>query len=94
MDAFRKAESKQDYIQCPPCENLHPNIKALFASSVEALCVEQGLEIPNWCASINALECPWFVSETENLKAMALVESPALFRKRNLFVLENFLSRV
>jgi hypothetical protein len=30
----------------------------------------------------------------ESLKATALVESPAPFRKRNIFVLGNFLSRV
>jgi hypothetical protein len=33
------------------------------------------------------------VSGVENLKAMALVESPAWFRRRNVFVLGNFLNR-
>lgn len=36
---------------------------------------------------------PWFVAGVENLKATALVESPLPFRRNNIFVLGNFLSR-
>jgi hypothetical protein len=36
---------------------------------------------------------PWFVAGVENLKATALVESPLPFRRNNVFVLGNFLSR-
>jgi hypothetical protein len=36
---------------------------------------------------------PWFVAGIENLKASALVESPVQFRRNNIFVLGNFLSR-
>ena len=36
---------------------------------------------------------PWFVSGMENLKAIALAESPLRFRIRKIFVLSNFLSR-
>ena len=45
------------------------------------------------CAGVGALATPWFVAGVENLKALALVESPTHFRKRNIFVLGNFLSR-
>jgi hypothetical protein len=43
---------------------------------------------------VPGLEEPWFVTGIENLKAMAIVESPVFFRRRLIFVLENFLSRV
>jgi hypothetical protein len=33
------------------------------------------------------------VAGRESLKAMALVESPVWFRRRNIFVLGNFLDR-
>jgi hypothetical protein len=42
---------------------------------------------------VEALDSPWFVAGIENLKASALVESPVRFRKRNIFVLANFLER-
>ena len=67
---------------------------ALLASTVEYLCNEQGIIVPNWILSIPACDKPWFVSGIENLKAIALVESPLEFRIRKIFVLENFLFRV
>ena len=67
---------------------------ALLASTIEYLCHEQGLEVPNWIFSVPACQHPWFVAGIENLKAIALVESPLEFRIRKIFVLENFLYRV
>lgn len=67
---------------------------ALIASTVEYLCHEQAIEIPNWILKIPACRRPWFVAGMENLKAIALVESPLEFRLRKIFVLENFLYRV
>ena len=94
VDAFRFAEDKETLVRTPPSSRLDPKIKALFASTVEALCEEVGMQLPDWCPGISALPTPWFVSELENLKAMALVEGSVFFRKRNIFVLENFLERL
>ncbi len=92
VDAFRQ-ESKGNLIATPPrVETPHP-IKALLASTVETLCDEKEMGHPEWTLSVLPLEKPWFVSGIENLKATALVESPVHFRKRNIFVLENFLKR-
>ncbi len=77
-----------------PLEPAHPRFDALLASTVEALCAELRLKTPDWVWEIAALKEPWFVSGIENLKALAIVESPVFFRRRNIFVLENFLSRV
>lgn len=76
-----------------PDSGLAPRLRALIASTTEAVCAECGIDRPEWCAATPALDRPWFVSGVENLKATALVESPARFRRRNIFVLGNFLDR-
>ncbi|MEK9146145.1 MAG: helix-turn-helix transcriptional regulator [Elusimicrobiota bacterium] len=92
VEAFRR-EPGPRLIPEPPSRKLPAKLQALWACVVESLCHEQGVEIPLWCGGIGTLREPWFVSGVENLKASALVESPAWFRKRNIFVLGNFLDR-
>jgi hypothetical protein len=77
-----------------PLKLSNPRFDALLASTVEALCAELRLKTPAWVWEVPGLEEPWFVTGIENLKAMAIVESPVFFRRRLIFVLENFLSRV
>lgn len=67
---------------------------ALLAGTIETLCDEFGLDIPGWLYEVPSCRHPYFVSEDENDKAMAIVHSPVRFRLRKVFVLENFLSRV
>ncbi len=67
---------------------------ALLASTAEQLCSELKMTSPHWIGNIPAVKQAWFVSGIENLKAIALVESPIHFRKRKIFVMENFLHRV
>jgi hypothetical protein len=91
VDAFRAHPSVE--LLDPPAAELDDRLQALCASTVEALCAEKGLRAPAWCAGVPPLEHPWFVAGIENLKAIVLVESPAWFRARNVFVLGNFLER-
>lgn len=70
------------------------NIGTLVASTVDYLCRELKMAPPTWVQQVPPCKDPWFVSGMENLKAIALVESPLPFRLRKIFVLENFLSRV
>ena len=77
-----------------PIQPADQPIDALLASTAEYLCDELHLEAPTWLAAVLACKTPWFVAGMENLKAIALVESPLRFRIRKIFVLENFLSRV
>lgn len=93
VDAFRRRPGPK-LISEPPATKLSGTLQALWASVVESLCDEQGVEIPLWCGGVGPLRDPWFVSGVENLRASALVESPARLRKRNIFVLGNFLERV
>ena len=93
VDAFRSAP-KESQIQAPPLDGLDRKLKCLLASTIETLCADLQASIPEWCYGVRGLKEPWFVAEIESLKAMALVESPVRYRKRNIFVLGNFLDRV
>jgi hypothetical protein len=68
---------------------------AYLAATAEALATQAGLNTPSWSyAESRKLHHPWFAMTLDSLRALLLVESPAAFRSRNLFVSENALSRV
>lgn len=67
---------------------------ALLASTVESLCGELNLKIPQWTKNVSPCDEPYFVAGFENLKATAIVESPLQFRIRKVFVTSSFLQRV
>jgi hypothetical protein len=92
VDDFRHTRSTQSLVEPFPLNN--ERMDALLASTAEYLCDEQHLPPPEWLATVPACGHPWFVAGVENLKAIALAESPLHFRIRKIFVLENFLSRV
>lgn len=92
VDRFR-ADPAPALVRTPPATGLEPRLAALLASTADTLCAEQGWDPPGWSAGAGPLPRPWFVSGVENLKASALLEAPARFRRRNVFVLSNFLSR-
>ena len=93
VDIFRREKSEK-MIFNPPSELLSLRMKLLLTSTVESLCIELKIAPPSWVFGMGKLESPWFVSGFDSLKASALIESPAVFRKRNIFVLNNFLTRV
>ena len=67
---------------------------AYWAAMVETLCREAGLRPPAWTESPRCyLHRPWFAGALENLKAILLAESPVAFRRRNLFVSADALTR-
>jgi hypothetical protein len=91
VDDFRYY--KDPAVIAQPTQGLDERWSALVASTVEYLCQEQKMESPSWARRVPACRDPWFVSGMENLKAIAIAESPLPFRLRKIFVLENFLSR-
>lgn len=91
VDDFRYYKDKAMINE--PFELSNEKIDAILASVIEYLCDEIGMEPPEWVWDVPACKDPWFVSDMESLKAIAIVESPVYFRRRKIFVLENFLSR-
>lgn len=67
---------------------------AYLAATAEELARHFSLPTPAWTADeARKLHRPWFASPLAALRAVLLLESPAGFRSRNLFVSENALSR-
>jgi hypothetical protein len=67
---------------------------AYLAATAEWLAWKYDLPSPSWIFDPSrALRRPWFASPLSALRAVLLIESPAPFRSRNLFVSENALSR-
>lgn len=91
VDNFRRYRDPGS-IKTPP-KPINEKLDALIASTVEYLCNEREMKVPQWVQKVPSCRKPWFVSGLENLKAITLVESPLEFRIRKIFVLENFLSR-
>ena len=67
---------------------------AYLAATAEWLAWKFDLTPPAWIFDTSrALRRPWFASPLAALRAVLLIESPAPFRSRNLFVSENALTR-
>lgn len=67
---------------------------AYLAAVAESLSTEHNLPTPCWAWAENRkLQRPWFALPWAGMRALLLVESPAAFRSRNLFVSANALSR-
>ena len=68
---------------------------AFLAATAETLAARHGFEVPGWAwAEGRKLRRPWFALPWSGLRAILLLESPAAFRSRNLFVSANALVRV
>ena len=92
VDDLRR-DRNPELVAEPPVPALTTRCRVLLACTVEAICSELALKVPDWCWDTAPLPDPWFVAGVENLKVTALVESPPWFRRRNVFVLGNFLNR-
>lgn len=69
-------------------------IDAYLSAVAEALSYYDKFPAPRWVfADRFFLRDPWFASSIEGMKPLLLMESPVFFRRRNLFVSRNALSR-
>jgi hypothetical protein len=67
---------------------------AYLAATAEELARRFSLAQPSWTGGEDRqLHRPWFACSLGAVRAVLLLESPAAFRTRNLFVSENALSR-
>ena len=99
LDEFYAAPSAEALAEVPPW--LAPKLgdlgrvqDAYLAATAEELARQQQFPVPDWTAAeARQLHRPWFASPLAALRAVLLLESPAAFRSRNLFVSENALTR-
>jgi hypothetical protein len=67
---------------------------AYLAATAEELARAHQFPVPIWTAAeARKLHRPWFASPLAALRAVLLLESPAAFRSRNLFISQNALTR-
>jgi hypothetical protein len=66
---------------------------AYLAAVAATLSARVGVPAPGWTRDPERiLREPWFANPGRHMRALLLVESPAAFRERNLFVTANALS--
>ena len=99
LDSFYAAPNV-DALMAEPPRLLESNPRfgqiedAYLAATAEWLAWKFDLQPPSWIFRPGrSLRRPWFASSLASLRAILLLESPAPFRSRNLFVSENALSR-
>jgi hypothetical protein len=99
LDGFYAAP-KVEALQPEPPRLIEKNPKfgeiedAYLAATGEWLAWKYDLKPPSWIYDPSrVLRRPWSASPLAALRAVLLIESPAAFRSRNLFVSENALTR-
>ncbi|MDP2709996.1 MAG: hypothetical protein Q8O56_02135 [Solirubrobacteraceae bacterium] len=78
-----------------PAPTGSPRADAYLAALAEHIAAREGLERPGWSIEPDRfLERFWFVSEVPGFRAIAVVQSPAAFRRRGIFIARDALVRV
>lgn len=99
LDEFKFAPSVQALepepeLLAPQFGELGQVQDAYLAATAEHLAWAHAMAAPGWVVKAERkLPLPWFASKLAALRAVLLLESPAAFRSRNLFVSENALTR-
>jgi hypothetical protein len=75
-----------DALEVPPAAGLPEQLANTVAAMVEHVCAAAGEPPPAWTREIPPLAQPAFGSELKSLRLHLLTNSPAAFRRRNLFV--------
>jgi hypothetical protein len=75
-----------DALDAPPPAGLPEQLANTVAAMVEHVCAASREKPPAWTREIPPLTLPAFGSELKSLRLHLLTNSPAAFRRRNLFV--------
>jgi hypothetical protein len=96
IDDFREAAApvRAALLETPPRSTGDGRWDAFLAALAEHLAYHHGLHIPRWTARDGTvLRRWWFLSDLPSVKAAALAESPAAFRRRGIFITEDLFTR-
>jgi uncharacterized protein (DUF1778 family) len=73
-------------VRIAPARTLPDEVRNYLAAMVELTCGRRRLAAPPWTREIPPLRQPYFASALVGLRLHLLTNSPAPFRRRNLFV--------
>lgn len=98
LDQFYSEKRPEMIAEEPPLLRQRLNDEGVADAYLAAVAVELSRSLartpPEWTYHpTRFLRRPWFANPGPSLRATLLLESPAAFRERNLFVSENALSR-
>jgi len=101
LDAFYRCGVTTRPTMIAETPAIHANVSrehaALFAATAHKLANDYGLDVPAWVMDtrFRLTDEPYFDCDaTGNLRLLFMYKSPTEFKYRNLFVDENFLTRV
>jgi hypothetical protein len=90
-----RRDLKERAIVSRPLPTGDPRADAYLGALAEHLATAEGIDRPGWAIDPDRfLDRFWFVPETRAFWALAIVESPAAFRRRGIFISEGALQRV
>ena len=83
-----------DVVRHGPDVALSPFRANYLCGMVEYAAGLKGVRPPSWTADVAPLKDPWFGTDLKNLRLHLLTNSPAPFRRRNIFIDSSIGTRV
>lgn len=96
IDDFREADAsiRGDLLRTAPGSTGDQRWDAFLAALAEHLAYHDGLPVPRWAdRGDRFLKSWWFLSDLPSVRAAALAESPAAFRRRGVFITDDLFAR-
>lgn len=69
-----------------PFDSLPPEVANYVTAMIEQTCARAGVEVPAWTQKVKPLATPVFGSQLSALRLHLLANSPAPFKRRNVFI--------